>query len=196
MSAHDRSPEAAPRAAFNVGDYRDYLLFLARRSLAPRLWARDDPSDVVNQTLHDGHRDLAQFRGSTSGELAAWLRQILFHKINRVASRATGPGRDMRREVPLWHELEESSVMFVRAVVAKDPSPSEQADRNEQVLRLAAALARLPDEYRLVIELRYFHHWTAADIAEHLGKTRGAVAGLIHRGLKELHTLLEPQEPR
>ena len=48
--------------------FRSYLLLLARVRLDPRLRPKFDASDVVQQTLLEAHRDLAQFRGRTVAE--------------------------------------------------------------------------------------------------------------------------------
>ncbi len=61
----------APRA---LEHYVDYLRLLARLHIDPRLRGRLDPSDVVQQTLLIAHEKMAQFRGKTHAELAAWLR--------------------------------------------------------------------------------------------------------------------------
>jgi RNA polymerase sigma-70 factor (ECF subfamily) len=53
------------------------LLLLAQVHLDRRLLGKLDASDVVQQTLLEAHQGLAQFRGRTVGEQAAWLRQIL-----------------------------------------------------------------------------------------------------------------------
>ncbi len=179
----------------DIEHYRDYLLLLARNRLSPRLRVRQDLSDVVNQTLLEAHRDRAGFRGSTAGEMIAWLRQILSHNLARVARAETCQQRDVGREVPLYQHVEESSVMLVSALAAPGSSPSQQADRNEQLLRLAGALARLPETQREAVELRYLHRWPVRSIAEHLGRTPAAVSGLLHRGLSELQTLLGVRRP-
>lgn len=176
--------------ALNIERYRDYLLLLARNQLSPRLRVRQDPSDVVNQTLLDAHKDREKFRGTTTGEMAAWLRQILVHNIARVARDESRQKRDVGREVPLFQQVEESSVMLAEALADPGSSPSQQADRNEQLLRLAGALARLPDGQREAVELRYLHRLPVKDIAENLGCTPAAVSGLLHRGLRELQVQL------
>jgi DNA-directed RNA polymerase specialized sigma24 family protein len=67
--------------------FRSYLRLLARLHLNPRLQARLDASDVVQQTLLQACRALPHFRGRTEAELTAWLRQILAHTL----AQATAP---------------------------------------------------------------------------------------------------------
>ena len=79
---------------------------------------------------------------------------------------------------------------FRGRTAAEQSSPSERVGHEEQLLRLAAALARLPDDQRVVVELHHLKQDAVADIARRLGKTEAAVAGLLRRGLKKLRELL------
>jgi RNA polymerase sigma-70 factor (ECF subfamily) len=74
--------------------------------------------------------------------------------------------------------------------VAPGASPSEVADVNEQVVRLASALVRLPDDQREAVELRYLHGLAVKAIAGRMKRTTPAVGGLIHRGLTRLRKFL------
>jgi RNA polymerase sigma-70 factor (ECF subfamily) len=171
--------------------YRDYLLLLARARLNPRLRGRLDPSDVVQQTLLEAHRDAEQFRGRTPAERAAWLRQVLARNLANAARDHTRDRRDVGRERSLQASLDESSAKLEAFLAADQSSPSQRADRGEQLVRLAAALAGLPDGQREAVELRHLHGWPLAEIAAHLGRTPAAVAGLLHRGLAQLRSVLE-----
>jgi DNA-directed RNA polymerase specialized sigma24 family protein len=65
----------------------------------------------------------------------------------------------------------------------------EHASRREELLRRTAdALAGLPKDQRIALELRYLRapRWSLADIAAHLGRTEKAAAGLLCRGLDSL----------
>jgi RNA polymerase sigma-70 factor (ECF subfamily) len=173
--------------------FRDYLLLLARAHLDRRLRAKLDPSDVVQQSLLEAHACSAQFRGTTSGELAAWLRRILTRNLANAVRDLGRARRDARREQSLERHLEDSAARLEALLAADQSSPSQRADRGEQLVRMAAALATLPDVQRQAVELRHLQGWPLADIARHLGRSPAAVAGLLHRGMLQLRALL--QEP-
>jgi RNA polymerase sigma-70 factor (ECF subfamily) len=173
---------------------RPYLRLLAGLQLDPRLQAKLDPSDVVQQTLLQAHQALDQFRGTSEAELAAWLRQILARTLANVTRDLGRAKRDVARERSLEAALEQSSVRLETWLAAEQPSPSEQADRNEQLVRLAEALAGLPEAQRQALELHYFQGWTVAQISQQLGRSTTAVVGLLHRGLKQLRSRLQDPE--
>ena len=76
---------------------------------------------------------------------------------------------------------------------AEQSSPSERVERNEQLLRLAGALARLPDDQREAVTLHHLQGWSLSDLAKHLDRSEGAIAGLLHRGFKKLRELLQDE---
>ncbi len=166
--------------------YRDYLLLLARAQLPPRLQAKLAASDIVQQTLLEAHRDRHQFTGSTSAEVAGWLRQILANNLANAANYWDRHKRDVHREQSLQQSLAASSARLEACLAASQSSPSQQVERGEQLLHLAGALMQLPEAQQQVVVLRYLHGWAVKDIAEHLDKSVPAVGGLLHRGLRQL----------
>ena len=166
--------------------YRAYLRFLAGTQLDPRLRGKLDPSDVVQQTLLEAYEKREQFRGGSEAEWLAWLRQALAHNL-ADALRAFGQAkRDVGRERSLEAAVEASSCRLAAFLAAEQSSPSQRAMRHERAVRLAEALAALPEDNREALVLHYCEDWPLADIATHLGRTPAAVAGLLKRGLKQL----------
>jgi RNA polymerase sigma-70 factor (ECF subfamily) len=177
-----------------LGRFREYLCLLARVQLDPRLRGKLDPSDVVQQTLLEAFQKREQFQGRTDAELAVWLRRILAHNL-ADALRAFGQEkRDVDRERSLEESLRASSARLERWLASRETPPSEKAQQQERALRLAVALAGLPEAQREALVLQYWHGWTLADIGRHLDRTPAAVAGLLKRGLKKLRQELQDVE--
>ena len=188
-SRPDRPVVVAPLVQF-----RDYLALLARMQLGPQVRVRIDPSDLVQQTLLDAHQKWDQFRGSNDAELAAWLRRILDCNVTD-ALRALGRlKRDVRREQALDARMDETCVRLDEWLAALQTSPSGKAIRNEETLRLASALAELPQAQRDAVELHHLHGCSLSEVAAHLDRSTAAVAGLLRRGLERLRELLTEPE--
>ncbi len=177
-----------------VEKFRDYLLLLARLQLGEQARGRVEASDVVQQTLLDAHRQRGQFRGATAAEMAAWLRRMLACNL-ADALRALGrQKRDAARERSLEAALDESSSRLEAWLVSEGSSPSQHAQRGEDLLRLADALTTLPEAQREALVLHYWQGLTLAEAAARMGRTAASVAGLLQRGLKALRGLLNESE--
>ena len=99
---------------------------------------------------------------------------------------------DQALEQSLEAALDQSASRLEVWLAAEQSSPSGRAMHQEQLLRLAETLARLPAAQRTALELRYLHEppWALAAIARHLNRTDKAVAGLLCRGLQQLREML------
>jgi len=181
---------ANPADGPDLERFRPYLLLLARMQLGDRGRARLEPSDVVQQTLLEAHRRRAQFRGTTDAERAGWLRQVLACEIADALRGLGRAKRDVHRERAIEEMLSGASSRLDAWLAADQSSPSERAVQNEQVLRLAAALAELPDDQRRAVELKHLHGESVAAIAASMGRTETAVGGLLRRGMTRLRELM------
>src|SRR5262245_12101832 len=178
----------------DLNGFRDYLRLLARAGLDPRLQAKLDPSDVVQQTLLEAHKDFAAFQGQGPEALRAWLRQILARNLANALRDFRRARRDVAREQGLDALAAASSARVEAWLAAAGSSPSAGLRRQEEAARLAAALETLPEAQREVVMLRHLHGWSLQDIARHLGRSRSAVAGLLHRGLVQMRTELQRED--
>jgi RNA polymerase sigma-70 factor (ECF subfamily) len=97
------------------------------------------------------------------------------------------------REESLQAALEQSSARLGAWLAAEQSSPSRLAERQEQSVRLAGALARLPDKQRQAIELRHLQGLSLAEVAAGMNTTKTAVVGLLHRGVEKLRGLLKEE---
>lgn len=170
----------------NLESHRKYLHLLARLYLNPRLRSKLDPSDIVQETLLKASENEGRYRGQSDGERTAWLREILVNTL-ADALRAFGGAK---RDVALEEALGQSTCRLEALLGPASSSPSAQAMRHEEFGRLAEALAQLAEGQRMAVELHHLHGWSVAEIAEHVGRSEAAVAGLLRRGLKNLRELL------
>jgi len=177
-----------------LGEFRAYLECLTWIQVDPRLRSKFGLSDVVARTLWEAYQALDRLRGLDPEGQKRWLRKVHAHNLLDEIHHWKADCRDYRREQPLAEAVDESSLRLEHLLAAEDASPSEQLERQEQSLRVAEALTRLPEREREAIILQRFHGWKLAQIAEHLGCTTGAVAGLHARGLARLRQWLPEME--
>jgi RNA polymerase sigma-70 factor (ECF subfamily) len=174
--------------------YRSYLTVLARVQLGRDLRSKFDPSDGVQETFMEAHRDFAHFQGQTEPELRAWLRRLLATSLADQARRYRSTRqRDLRLERQLATDLDRSSQALERGLRAPDSSPSARAGRREDAVRLAEALEHLPADYREVLLLRHFQGLSFPDIARRLNRTLDSVKKVWLRGLDQLRRDLEEE---
>jgi RNA polymerase sigma-70 factor (ECF subfamily) len=177
-----------------VEGYRNYLRMIARIHVSPRLQAKMDASDIVQQAILQAHEARSSFRGTTEAEKLAWLRAILANVLAAAARRYGAKAREVGRERSLEAALDLSSSRLERLLTAEQSSPSQRAVRGEELLRLAAALTALPEDQRRVVEMHHLKGLQVAEVAAQMGRTRPAVVGLLFRGLKKLRRLLREYE--
>ena len=174
--------------------YCNYLKLLATAQLDQKLRSRMSPSDVVQETLFEAHRDFGQFRGTSEGEFLAWLRRILVNNLARVVERhVLAEKRDVRREISMDEigvSLERSTARLVAVLADDGTSPSSDAQRHEHTIALADELARLPADYREVIVLRHLEGLSFRDVAERMERSSGAVRMLWMRAIAQLRQQL------
>ena len=181
---------SADKANLVPEQFRSYLRLLAGLQVGARLRAKLDPSDLVQQVLLKAHQTRGGFRGSTSAEMTAWLRQILARTLSDALRDLGRECRDISRERSLEAALNESSARLERWLVDSGLGPVEAAARNEQLLRLAEALAGLPEPQQRAVLLRYYEGRSLPEIAEQLDRSRAGIASLLRRGLSRLREQL------
>ena len=178
-------PGPSPRP---LEQYADYLRLLARLQIDPRLRGRLDPSDVVQQTLLIAHEKQGQFRGRTDAELAAWLRTILANilaqQMRRLRNHPAGTG-------PLA-AAGHGRILGAAGGLAgpRRIHARPKAAKAEELMRLVAALASLPDDQRTAMELHHLQGLSVPEVARRMNKTVASVTGLLYRGGKALRQTL------
>ena len=167
--------------------YRGYLTILARTQIGRRLQGKADAADLVQETFLEAHKHISRFRGGTEAEFLAWLRTILAAVVSNHVRRYLGTRqRDARLEQALAIELDDTSGVLERGLIAPQSTPSRNAVKHEALVLLASALEQLPDDYRQVIMLRHLEGLSFAEVAAAMGRSLASVQNLWVRALKRI----------
>lgn len=167
---------------------RGYLLLVAGRDLDPELRAKGGASDLVQQTFLEAQGAFGRFRGGSEDELLAWLKHLLRNNLIDFTRRyQVAAKRGVDREVPLTGD--DSAVRD--GVAADTPSPSGHAMARERDDSLRAAMDRLPEDYRAVLQLRYDDELSFDDIAARTGRSPEAARKLWARAVARLQQELD-----
>ena len=200
MSPHDQETDALlARAAGGdpaagqqlLARHRDRLRRMVAVRLDPRVAARLDPSDVVQEALLEAARKLPDYLRARPLPFYPWLRRLAWERLLKLHQRHRAAKRDAARDERMAPALPEGSVQeLAQRLIASGTSPSGRAVRAETRDRVRAALAALAETDREVLVLRYLEQMSTAEIAAVLGTTAGAVKVRHLRALERLRGLL------
>lgn len=148
--------------------------------------SQDDAEDLVQDAAVQAFRALDTFQPGT--HFKAWFFRIMtnlfFHRY-----------RKKRRE-PEIAELEEAPDLYLYTQARGAGQMGDAADPAALVMgkldteHVVAAIARLPEEYRLVAALYLLHEFSYQEIGEIVDCPVGTVRSRLHRGRKILQKAL------
>jgi RNA polymerase sigma-70 factor (ECF subfamily) len=174
--------------------YQAYLETLTFIQIDPRFLSKFGWSDIIQKTLIEAWRALERIEAMDSEAQKPWLRRMLLNNLRDEIDHWKTKQHDVYRERSLDEAVERSSCRLQDAIAAEDSTPSAKLIKHEDEMRVLEALAQLPQRQREVVILKQYHEWKLAEIAEYLGCTTNAAAGLQDRGLAKLSVLLADKE--
>ena len=175
-------------ADWDVEQYRGILRAHAAE-VGMQIGTREDPSDIVQETMVRVLSSKEPFLGEHPGQRIAWLLKIQKNVFIDKLREHHADKRDIGLEA-VQQKLDASTAVWIEKIEGQQTSPSHQAVDNEQQNLLDAAMLQLPERERDVMRLHLREKLTTAQIAERLHMTRGAVAGLIARASARLAEML------
>lgn len=175
--------------------YRENLRRMVASRLDRRLASRVDPSDVVQETLADASKRMDEYLRDQPLPFLGWLRQLASERVIDTHRRhIVSQRRSITREDRIGGRLDDSFRGLARRFLANDTSPSNRLSRKERRDQVMEALAALSPRDREVLVMRYLEQLSAAEIAETLGITEGAVKARLLRALIHMRSGLEAGE--
>lgn len=186
MSESSESSEEDLLRRARLGDSHAFDEFIRRSS--PRVYAwmcravgRDAAEDLTQEIFLKVFRGLSRYRGEAPAR--AWLAAIAH---NTVKNQYRFLGRFRR----IFAAAAEPGSLAEPA----DPAdgPEETAGGSERRARVAEALGRLPEKFRMPLVLRDLDGWSYEEISASLGLPLGTVKSRIARARGLLKTVLAP----
>jgi RNA polymerase sigma-70 factor (ECF subfamily) len=178
-----------PQAIARLLDrHRPYLRRLVELRLDPRMRARVDPSDVVQEAQLEALRRLDGYLKQPPMPFRLWLRQLAYDRLLMLRRHhVTAARRTVERDVPL---PDRSSLQLARQLLAAGSTPSEQLVKREFVRRVRQAVSLLPDGDREVLVLRNLEGLSNRETAQVLGMDPATASRRYGRAVIQLRTLL------
>jgi RNA polymerase sigma-70 factor (ECF subfamily) len=156
---------AGDRAALGqlLERYRPDLQALIDFHLDPRLRARLDPSDIVQEAQIDVVRRMDDYLERRPMPFHLWVRKAAYQRLlNARRDHGRRAKRSVGRELAL---PERSSLLVARPLVHGGPSPSQQAEAREFAERVGRAVAGLSEADREILLMRHAEELPYDEIA-------------------------------
>jgi RNA polymerase sigma-70 factor (ECF subfamily) len=175
--------------------YQDRLERVIQFRMDPRLRARVDPADVLQDAYVEANSRLDDYRAcSDAMPFFLWLRFIAIQKLNQLyRHHVRTQARDAGREVGLYQYAggQMTSVVLAAQLLGKMTSPSNNAIRDENRMRLEQALGELGELDREVLALRHFEHLSNGETAQLLNLSEAAASNRYFRAVRRLKGVME-----
>jgi RNA polymerase sigma-70 factor, ECF subfamily len=177
--------------------HRERLGRMIALRLDPRLAARVDPSDVVQDVLAAADRRLDDYVRRKPLPFYPWLRQLACERLADQYRRHVRAGRRSvtREEQSPWALPDASALEIMDKLLGPDESPSAAARRDETRDQVRKALEAMPAQEREVLILRYLEQLSARDVGAVLGISEEAAKKRALRALRRLRELLKGLAP-
>lgn len=174
--------------------HRERLRRMVELRLDPRLRARLDASDVLQEAFLDVAGDLDAYLADPKLPPLLWLRLHVGRRLTTLHRRHLGTRmRDAGLEISLYQGAlpAASSAALASMILGRATSPTQAAQRAERMLRVQEALNTLDPIDREVLALRHFEQLGRAEVAQVLGISSEASAKRYFRALRRLKDVLK-----
>ncbi|MBN2445843.1 MAG: sigma-70 family RNA polymerase sigma factor [Phycisphaerae bacterium] len=183
--------------------YHNPLCRALSAAVGPRLQKHLDPEDVLQdayvaafRSIAGGEPDREDLDGADdSGRrphfddpaaLFKWLERVALNQLRDAQRHLRRQKRDIAREAAQPADTPTSYPNLLDRIARTESTPSGKLAKAESIAAVMTSLARLTDDQRDVIRMRFLEARPVADVAQKLKKTEAAIHMLCHRGLKAL----------
>jgi RNA polymerase sigma-70 factor (ECF subfamily) len=168
--------------------HRPRLITFVKLHLDPRMAARIDPSDVVQEAQADLARRMKDYLSRRPMPFHLWARKTAYERLLDLHRRHL---RRARRSVDCEEPMPvRSSLLLARPLLTSGPSPSREAEAREFADCVARAVSELAKVDREVLLMRHADGLPFGEIGSLLGIEAAAARKRFGRALIRLRTIL------
>ena len=174
--------------------YRERLWRMVRFRLDPRLEARIDPDDVLQEAFIDANKRLDAWRKDSEKSFFVWLRLIVGQTMTDLHRRHIGAKkRNAGMEVSLHAGAGPSapSLTLSKQLLASLTSPSNAAIRAEARTQFEELLEQMEPIDREILTLRHFEELSNSEVCEILDLKPAAASNRYVRALMRLRKFVD-----
>ena len=159
--------------------------------LSTKMRRHVDPEDVLQQAYIAAFQGIRACRFDGPAGFYKWLEQIALNKLANTRRDLQRKKRDIDRLAigrnPAWT----SCAGLIDRLAGSGTTPTRHMARQEVSAAVLSSVARLTEDQRKVVRMRFLEGQAVEDIAAALGKSIPAIHMLCHRGLKSLRELMD-----
>jgi RNA polymerase sigma-70 factor (ECF subfamily) len=149
-----------------------------------------DPDDILQQAYISAFESIADAAFDGPAGFYRWLERIVLDRLKKTQRDLRRDKRDIGRQLSGAHRATTSHPDLVGRLTSGGSTPSQQVSKREASAAVMSSLARLTEEQRQVVQMRFLEDRPVAEIATRLGKSPAAIHMLTYRGLKTLRKLM------
>lgn len=157
--------------------HMDRLLVFVRARLSGPMRAKIEPEDVLQDAYVAALKSFEEFEYSDDGAFLRWMCRIIDNRLRDAHDYFTAQKRQA-----------------VSVPKSAPTGPVTAFGKAEDRRKMEAALAKLSDEHRDVLLLRYFEGMSADEVGQRMNRSAGAIRSLCARALIELGKQLKEPE--
>ncbi len=159
--------EAGEQGALDelLAEHRGAMRQFIEMRLGPRLRARIDPSDVIQEAQLEIANRILEFLKTRPMPFHVWLRKTTYQNLQQLLRVHTAQRRDFDREVGM---SQNSSVQLVQRLFEKAPGPLQQVLEKEMADRVHEAVLQLSETNQEILLMRTMEGLTNDDVAQFL----------------------------
>lgn len=173
-------------------EYRERLLAMLRQRIDPRLKARVDEEEILQEAFLAARGKWGRGQPAPGLSPYAWLYRVALDALIEAWRRHTRECRDPRAELP-WPER--SSIQMGLELLHQGTRPSEACVRAEERDLVQRALATLRPADREILWMRHFDGLSFPEAAAILGLTANAATVRYVRAVERLREAWEAGGP-